>query len=440
MTSKEPRLTRTGGRPATEGMIPGRYALSVGKPSSAAPDGWVWTRLTDVARLETGHTPARKKAEYWGGDVPWIGIRDATSNHGRVLMETEQYTNELGIANSSARVLPALTVCLSRTASVGYVVVMGRPMATSQDFVNWVCSDKLDWRFLKYVLVAERDSYRRFAHGTTHQTIYFPEVKAFHVCLPPRAEQCRIAGVLSALDDKIEHNRVLSTRLAEVLSLDFRERFAPVLAVSVSDSDGWEFGSLGDEIEVIMGQSPPGSSYSEDQEAGPPLIQGNADLGSRFPVPSRYTSAPTKRARSDDVLFTVRAPVGEINIADREYCLGRGVAALRSNLAVYAEQLVRALAGRWAAEESGTIFPSVNRSQIAGLEINRPPRQLAERFDRQHRPTFELIGVLDSETRALAGMRDALLPRLVSGQIRVPDSYEADDVLGTVAEEAGAAV
>ncbi|OAI56157.1 hypothetical protein AYO48_00005, partial [Gaiella sp. SCGC AG-212-M14] len=278
------------------------------------------------------------------------------------------------------------------------------------------------------------------ARGTSVTTITGPDISSLEVPVPPLFEQRRIAGVFTALDDKIEHNRLLSARLADVLSLDFRERFAPVLAISVSDGDGWESGILGDEIEVIMGQSPPGSSYSEDREAGPPLIQGKADLGSRFPVPSRYTSAPTKRARSDDVLFTVRAPVGEINIADREYCVGRGVAALRSNLGVYAEQLVRALAARWAAEESGTIFPSVNRSQIAGLEINRPPRQLAERFDRQHRPTYELIGLLDRENRTLVGIRDALLPKLVSGQIRLPPSYDPDVVLGTVAEASGAAV
>src|SRR5207247_5267170 len=131
--------------------------------------------------LETGHSPRRKKPEYWVGDIPWIGIKDATENYGRVIMDTYQHTNELGIANSSARLLPRNTVCLSRTASVGYVVVMGQPMATSQDFVNWVCSNDLDWRFLKYVLVAEKDSFLRFAHGTTHQTIYFPEVKAFHI-------------------------------------------------------------------------------------------------------------------------------------------------------------------------------------------------------------------------------------------------------------------
>jgi type I restriction enzyme, S subunit len=116
--------------------------------------------------LETGHTPSRRHPEYWDGDIPWVGIRDATGNHGRTIYETQENTNELGIANSSARVLPVNTVCLSRTASVGYVVVMGRPMATSQDFVNWVCAKEIDYRFLKYILLAEKDTLLQYASGT----------------------------------------------------------------------------------------------------------------------------------------------------------------------------------------------------------------------------------------------------------------------------------
>ena len=87
-------------------------------------------------------------------------------------------------------------MCLSRTASVGYVVTMGRPMATSQDFVNWVCSDELDRRFLALLLLAENRSLLNFASGATHQTIYYPEVKAFHICLPPVPEQERIVAIL----------------------------------------------------------------------------------------------------------------------------------------------------------------------------------------------------------------------------------------------------
>ncbi|WP_424948959.1 restriction endonuclease subunit S [Comamonas aquatica] len=125
MSSERSLESRTGGRSATTGVIPGDFAISVGNPGTSLADGWTWTLLTDVARLETGHTPSRKHPEYWGGNVPWIGIRDATGNHGQEIFETAQYTNELGIRNSSARILPPKTVCLSRTASVGYVVVMG---------------------------------------------------------------------------------------------------------------------------------------------------------------------------------------------------------------------------------------------------------------------------------------------------------------------------
>jgi type I restriction enzyme S subunit len=174
----------------------GERALAVGMPKSPAPPGWKWVALTDVARLESGHTPSRNHPEYWGGEVPWLSIRDAKAHHGDAIHETIENTNALGIENSSARVLPAGTVCLSRTASVGYVVVMGRAMATSQDFVNWVCSKQLEPRFLQYLLIFEGPSLSRFSSGAVHQTIYFPEVKAFHICLPPLEDQRRIVAVL----------------------------------------------------------------------------------------------------------------------------------------------------------------------------------------------------------------------------------------------------
>jgi len=126
------RASRTKGREATQGVIPGRFALSVGMPDLPAPAGWKWTALSDVAQLESGHTPSRKHPEYWNEGVPWIGIKDAVDSHGRVIVDTYQHVSQLGLENSSARLLPVHTVCLSRTASVGYVVVMGRSMATSQ--------------------------------------------------------------------------------------------------------------------------------------------------------------------------------------------------------------------------------------------------------------------------------------------------------------------
>lgn len=197
-------VTKTGGRDATLRHIPGRFALAVGMPKTPPRKGWRWTSLTDLARLESGHTPSRRHPEYWGGSIPWIGIQDARECHGRQIDDTFQHTNALGISNSSARVLPAKTVCLSRTASVGYVVVMGRPMATSQDFVNWVCSNQLKSDFLKYIFLAEGRDLLRFASGAVHQTIYFPEAKAFHVCHPGLAEQARIIAQLDSLREETQ--------------------------------------------------------------------------------------------------------------------------------------------------------------------------------------------------------------------------------------------
>lgn len=190
-----PGATKTGGRAAALRHIPGDLSLSVGMPARGARQGWRWVELSKLARLESGHTPSRRHAEYWGGDIPWLSIRDARAHHGEHISETEEQTNELGISKSSARVLPAGTVCLSRTASVGYVTVTKRPMATSQDFVNWVCLSALNPDFLKYIFLAEgREGLLRYASGAVHQTIYYPEAKAFHICCPDRAEQDRVVA------------------------------------------------------------------------------------------------------------------------------------------------------------------------------------------------------------------------------------------------------
>lgn len=201
--------------------IQGRAALCIGVPEREPPPGWQWVRLDEVARLESGHTPSREHPEYWGGDVGWVGIRDAREHHGGVIFNTSQSITEAGVANSSARLLPANTVCLSRTASVGYVVVLGRAMATSQDFVDWVCGPALEPRFLQSLLMAEGDEIRRFGKGSTHTTIYFEAAQEFRVCLPPVAEQRRIVAKLDELRDR---SRRAQEAFAEIPALLGRYR------------------------------------------------------------------------------------------------------------------------------------------------------------------------------------------------------------------------
>ena len=198
----------------TDAVIAGDYALSVNDAGMDAPSGWLWVPMVDIARMESGHTPSKSVSAYWGGDIPWIGIADARTNHASTIDDTIQKTSKLGLANSAARLLPAGTVCVSRTASVGYVVKMGRPMATSQDFVNWVCTDVIDPDWLKWLFVAEGQALLRFGKGSTHTTVYFPEWLSLHVALPSIEEQREIVARIVCLMEYADglEDRLLSMK------------------------------------------------------------------------------------------------------------------------------------------------------------------------------------------------------------------------------------
>lgn len=229
-----PRQGR-GGREATDKIIPGRGALSVNHPGSALPLGWQWVPLLRIAKQETGHTPSRSQPSYWDGGVPWVGIRDAGAHHGRRIDETAQTISDEGLANSSARLLPAGTVCLSRTASVGYVTILGRPMATSQDFATWTCSGALLPEYLMLALLAEGDDIRKFGMGSTHTTIYFPEIRALHIALPPLEEQHEIIACTEAAFARADRlkaeaaraNMLLDRLKPSILAKAFRGELLP---------------------------------------------------------------------------------------------------------------------------------------------------------------------------------------------------------------------
>lgn len=188
-------------RPLLEKMIcdsfHGIIPLSLGIAEALAPEGWRWHSLLDLARLATGHTPSRRCPEYWtDGDIPWMALPDIRALDCRIATETSEKTNAKGIANSSARVLPPGTVALSRTASVGFVTLFGREMATSQDFVNWVCGPDLHAPFLMWLIRASRSFIKAASTGAVHQTVYMDVVERFRICLPDLPTQQKIANRL----------------------------------------------------------------------------------------------------------------------------------------------------------------------------------------------------------------------------------------------------
>lgn len=160
------------------------------------PAHWTVIPIRLAARLESGHTPSRSRPDWWENcTIPWFTLADVwqiREGGADVVYETKELVSELGLANSSARLLPKGTVMLSRTASVGFSAIMGVDMATTQDFANWVCGSDLKPEFLLLVFRAMKPDFQRLMMGSTHNTIYMPDIQALRFALPPLNEQSTI--------------------------------------------------------------------------------------------------------------------------------------------------------------------------------------------------------------------------------------------------------
>ncbi len=184
---------------------------------------------------------------------------------------------------------------------------------------------------------------------------------------------------------------------------------------------GWNNGTLIDIANITMGQSPDGTSYNEIGE-GVFFYQGSTDFGMRFPSVRQYTTAPSRFAKKGDILMSVRAPVGAVNIANNDCCIGRGLSALNSkigsttHLYYILNDLRIAFDQRNAA---GTTFGSITKEDLYSLPIVIPAKEVISAFDKICSPMFDRQMLLGEEIDTLIKQRDELLPLLMNDQVSV---------------------
>ncbi|WP_426410387.1 restriction endonuclease subunit S [Bradyrhizobium ganzhouense] len=225
--------------------LPHRWVLGrIAEGLTHLPNDWELVTLTKVAKLESGHTPDRKEPTYWDGSIPWISLQDANALCKLTISETAETIGPEGLANSSARLLPAGTVVLQRTANVGLASIMEREMCTSQHFANWICGPKLHPQYLQQVFRHMSREWQRLMAGSVLPDIYMDTFKALQLLLPPLQEQKRIGEVGAAFDRRIELERdaleaLIENRVAlaqELLS--GRLRLAESIIARHSDKPG----------------------------------------------------------------------------------------------------------------------------------------------------------------------------------------------------------
>lgn len=278
-------------------------------------------------------------------------------------------------------------------------------------------------RFLKTLRLENFDA------GASNPTLNRNHVHKIRVRYPDVRVQQKIAAVLSAYDDLIENNRrriVLLERMAEQLYREWFVRFRfpghQHARFEKSMPADWKLSKLGEIATFVMGQSPSSEFYNEVGN-GLPFHQGVGTYGDRFPKNVIFCSADGRRAKTGDILFSVRAPVGRLNVADCDMIIGRGLAAMRHKQGFNA-YLFNLLKVAFANEDiigNGAIFNSVGKDELSQFPVFAPTLALVQRFDEIASSIEKQIEVLTLAARNLAKTRDLLLPRLISGKLRVDD-------------------
>ena len=186
-------------------------------------------------------------------------------------------------------------------------------------------------------------------------------------------------------------------------------------------NESYSKGVLSDIATVTMGQSPKGDTYNENGN-GTVFFQGRAEFGLRFPTRRLYTTAPKRMAQTNDVLMSVRAPVGDLNVAYENCCIGRGLSAIHSrdkhqSFVLYTMIALRDQLDVFNGE--GTVFGSINRDTLNSMPVCIPPREIVDKFEDIVAPMDDTIRNNYEESCLLQAMRDKLLPRLMSGEIDI---------------------
>lgn len=233
--------------------------------------------------------------------------------------------------------------------------------------------------------------------------------------LPELSIQKRVVEIITTIQKKIENNQELNDNLQQQAMSLYAEMF-----LNSSDSNVTS-GTLSDIAVITMGQSPSGSSYNEDG-VGEVFYQGRAEFGFRFPKRRLFTTEPKRIAEAGDVLLSVRAPVGDLNIAYERCCIGRGLGAIHSktdhsSFVLYTMFALRSQLDVFNGE--GTVFGSINRDALNAIPIDIPPVTEIDQFEVVAHPIDELIRANYEENCRLEAIRDSLLPKLMSGEIDI---------------------
>lgn len=333
-----------------------------------------------------------------------------------------------------------VSILLPRKGTLSNIQYVNKPFWTVDTIYYSIINKELANPFYLFNFLKSLDL-SKLNTGTGVPSMTFDSYYNLDISLPKIQIQEKIASVLSALDSKIELNNRINAELEAMaktiydywfVQFDFPDKNGKPYKSSggkmVWNDElkreipyNWEIGELKDIANITMGQSPPGVSYNEIGQ-GTIFYQGCTDFGSRFPTVRQYTTEPTRFAKQGDILLSVRAPVGTMNISISDCCIGRGLAALNSkdNCTPFLLEVLRNLKQVFDRRNTdGTTFGAITKDDLFSLKVVKPSKEILTQFSNVLNPVFEKQNTIALENQQLASLRDWLLPMLMNGQVRV---------------------
>jgi len=404
-----------------------------------------------MAKIKGGkRMPKGEQLTETNNSHPYIRVRDI--NDGFIDKHNLLYVPDTIYPEISKYTVNVGDLIISIVGTIGSVASIDKDLQGANLTENaakiLITDPDLNSEYLEYFLRSRQGKYqvRKNSVGSTQPKLPLYGIKNIDVPVPTLEEQKRIAHILGTLDDKIELNQRMNETLEAIARAIFKSWFVdfePVKARMAGEPyplpdaimalfpdelveselgmipKGWEVGKLGDEFKVVMGQSPPGSSYNE-KGRGIAFYQGRTDFGFRYPSKRVFCTEPKRFAKPGDTLVSVRAPVGDVNMAREKCCIGRGVAAIRhkSGNRSYTYYSMLDLQHRFKVfEAEGTVFGSISKKDLRSLETVLPPDSFIQTFE-------DIAGILDEEIEnnsnqigILTTTRNILLPRTMNGHI-----------------------
>ena len=379
---------------------------------------WKKIRLGDACKTNTESYSTKEK---WGF-VNYLDTGNITNN----TIDSIQFIN---LKNMK---LPSRAKRKVRTDSIIYSTVrpnqrhFGIIKSQPENFlvstgfaVIDVDTNILNADFLYYLLT--QNTFVDNLHAVAEQTASaYPAIKPsdienLEIEIPDLATQRKIACILSSLDRKMVKNTEINKNLEQQAQAIYQQMF-----IDNASSD-WIEGTLNDIADITMGQSPSGSSYNEDGD-GTIFFQGRAEFGFRFPTVRLYTTEPKRMARANDTLMSVRAPVGDLNVAHTDCCIGRGLTAIHSknnhqSFILYTMFSLKKQLNVFNGE--GTVFGSINKNSLNEMPLLIPSSEKVDEFEVLVAPMDATVRNNYDEICRLEQLRDSLLPKLMSGELDV---------------------